>query len=142
MAFFKGTMVVCLLIGGLSCGGGSTGPRVMEEGRIYVENQFPAPTDPRATNYVEARYYDEELSREVTMLVPPEGGKKALGSECAEYTSEGKLFQGGTEVKVHIQMKTVGQHEKDIPIIVDGNCTIVIFGHGTQGGTFEYEIRN
>jgi len=141
MAFFKWTIVICVLIGGLSCGGGGTGPQVMEDGRIYVENHLPPPTDPRATNEVMATYLDEDLSREVAMIVPIEGGRKALGSECAEYTGEGKLFKGGMEVTVHIQTKTVGQAEKDIPIVVDGNRTLRILRAVPESGTFEYDIR-
>ncbi|HIE04477.1 MAG TPA: hypothetical protein EYP61_06925 [Candidatus Latescibacteria bacterium] len=138
MRFIYLTMACLALPVVLSCG--STG-RIMEDGRIYVENDLPAPTDPRTTNEAVVTYFDEDLSREVTMIVPPEGGRKALGSECPEYGSEGKLFKGGTEVTVHIRTKTTGEAEEDIVVTVDGNRTIRIVRMAYQSGSFEYEVR-
>jgi len=121
--------LIFALIPGCGGKGGTMGPAVPEDGRIYLDNRTEFP--------VTASYFDEEVGIYETEVEPHQ--KKEISRD---------LIKGGTEVKVHLRStEEAGGFgpqipETDLTVKVDGNIVIIVYRVGVYGNprAWEYQV--
>jgi len=123
---------LCAFLWSFACGGGGVGPRVAEDGRIYVRNSTDVAFDVRCVT--------EDL-KEVETVVEP--------GEVEDVSRE--VLKAGTKVTITLtSQKAVGyggdptgriQPSVEVELTVNGNMAVWIksIGFGSAGA-IEYEV--
>lgn len=118
-----------LMLLSVTCGGksSSTGTKTGGDGRIFLQNGTSEAT-------VFAKYYNEDLMKEIETEVPP-GQKKEVSQA---------IIKQGTKVKFTLSGKTPYGYllSQDIEVEVAGNITIHVktYNPYITGQPFEYTI--
>ena len=119
-----------LLMVQLGCGGG--GPKELEDGRLFIQNDTSAPLKVTA--------YCNELG-EVHIRVEVGEKKEVFG----------QVLPGGTKVTLHVESEgspeapypAAREHPsyQDLEVTVDGNTTVRMYGPLRRAPHIDYEIR-
>jgi len=125
------TAITTLVLG---CGGGSTGPKVKQDGRIYVENAWRE-DDPIHGPWIQARV--KQIGDRIldTELKPIPYGKGPI-----EITPE--VVPGGDTAVVHIRTVRWRTLDWDLPFEIDGSIVIRITGMVPDAHDLWYEVRS
>ena len=120
---FMGSLALIAAVWCLEGCGGAGGPTVKEPGRIYIHNM---------TNGVHPVHASCMLEDDTYLEVDVPAGEKR------DLTEKVGPLPGGTEVTVHIRtmgsatragkLSQGGTCDRDVPVVVDGNVVIRIFG--------------
>ena len=127
-------MILTSAVVSISCGGGSSGPKVYDDGRVFLKNELQAyPSDP-TLHVVTSRYFHEELGQQIEVKVPP-GESKDISTV---------VLKGGTEVLFYLVARTGGSDPlADVKVKIDGNVMVRVtkaLSHGAN--VLEYVVQS
>ena len=126
-------MVLTSAVVSISCGGGSSGPKVYDDGRVFLKNELQVHASDPTLHVVTSRYFHEELGQQIEVKVPP-GESKDISTV---------VLKGGTEILFHLVARTGGSDPlADVNVKIDGNITIRVtkaLSHGAN--VLEYVVQ-
>jgi len=118
----------------ISCGGGSTGPHIKEDGRIYVENSWRK-DDPTYGPWIQARL--EKVDDQVI-----EGELKPIPYSKGPIEITTEPVPGGATAVVHIRTVRWRTLDWHLPFVIDGSIVIRVTGMVPDAHDLRYEVRS